>query len=61
MRVAFVERETANHASALLCRVLEVSPSGYYAWRQRARSAHARADDVLTTRSTALHQASRAT
>jgi putative transposase len=61
MRFAFVEREKANHAIALLCRVLAVSASGYYAWRQRAQSAHARDDDALTTRITALHEASRAT
>jgi len=29
----FVEQEKANHAVALLCRVLGVSLSGYWAWR----------------------------
>jgi putative transposase len=56
-----VEREKANHAIALLCRVLVVSASGYYAWRQREHSAHAREDEALTTQITALHEASRAT
>jgi putative transposase len=61
MRFAFVEREKANHAIALLCRVLAVSTSGYYAWRQRVPSAHAREDAALTTQITDLHEASRAT
>jgi len=31
----------------LMCRVLAVSPSGYYAWRQRPSCAHAVADERL--------------
>jgi putative transposase len=61
MRCAFVAREKANHAIALLCRVLAVSTSGYYAWRQRVPSAHAREDAALTTQITDLYAASRAT
>jgi putative transposase len=61
MRFAFVEREKANHAIALLCRVLAVSASGYYAWRHREQSAQEREDAALTTQITALHEASRAT
>ncbi len=56
-----MEREKANHRIALLCRVLGVSPSGYYAWRKRGPSARARADQVLTARIQVLHEQSRAT
>ena len=31
MRFACVHAEKANHAVQCLCRVLQVSPSGYYA------------------------------
>ena len=44
-----------------MCRVLAVSASGYYAWRQRPPSARARADAELTSRITAIYQYSRAT
>jgi len=42
-----VEREKANHAVVRLCRVLGVSPSGYWAWRTRHPSARGRADAQL--------------
>ena len=41
-----------------LCRVLHVSPSGYYAWRRRAPSARTRADVGLTARIRGLHERS---
>jgi putative transposase len=44
-----------------LCRVLGVSPSGYYAWRRRGPSQRAQADLALTVRIRAIHQASRQT
>jgi len=44
-----------------LCRVLKVSPSGYYAWRERAPSRRALDDAVLTERIRAIHAASDAT
>ena len=56
-----MEREKAHHAVALLCRVLDVSPSGYYAWRTREQSARAREDQTLTARIRVIHQASRET
>jgi putative transposase len=57
----FVEREKATYPVVRLCRVLGVSPSGYWAWRKRAPSARARADAELTAHSTAIHRASQAT
>jgi len=44
-----------------MCRVLGVSPSGYYAWRTRPLSARAQADHVLLTRIRAIHVQSRGT
>jgi putative transposase len=57
----FIEREKAAHAVVTLCRVLGVSPSGYWAWRKRQPSPRARADERLTRRIWAIHQASRGT
>jgi len=49
------------HPVTKLCRALEVSPSGFYAWRQREPSPRAKADAQLTLRIHAVHAQSRAT
>jgi transposase InsO family protein len=41
------------------CRVLEVSPSGFYERRSRGPSARQQADEQLTAAITAIHQMSR--
>lgn len=55
----------ANHASqypvAVLCRVLEVSRSGYYAWRRRPVSRRHQADSQLEGQIRQVHTASRRT
>ena len=51
----------AAHSVTTLCRLLAVSPSGYYAWRQRPTSARAREDAALTERIRAQHARSRGT
>jgi len=51
----------AAHAIATMCRLLDVSPSGYYAWRHRGPSARATADRTLQHRVAAIHQQSRGT
>ena len=56
-----MDREKANHAVVTLCRVLGVSPRGYWAWRKRQPSPRARADTELSERIAVLHQASRGT
>jgi pyruvate/2-oxoglutarate dehydrogenase complex dihydrolipoamide dehydrogenase (E3) component len=54
-----VTAHQAFHAVATMCRVLGVSPSGYYAWRKRPLSARARADLELSARIAAIHRESR--
>lgn len=51
----------AFYPVATQCRVLEVSASGYYAWRKRQPSRRQRLDDHLQERIVALHRASRST
>ena len=51
----------AMHKVATMCRVLEVSTSGYYAWLKRPPSKRARADAQLAMRIREIHQHSRAT
>jgi putative transposase len=55
----FVEAERAHHAVRVMCRVLGVSTSGYYSWRDRPLSARRQADEELTATITAIHRASR--
>ena len=49
------------HDVTKLCRALEVSTSGYYAWRDREPSARAKADAELTLKIQVIHEHSRAT
>ena len=51
----------ADHGIVTMCRVLGVSPSGYYAWRQRAPSPRARTDEALSSRIKKLYRDSRGT
>jgi putative transposase len=44
-----------------MCRVLDVSSSGYYAWRKRPASARAQADQRLLRQIRTAHEASRGT
>lgn len=51
----------AEFPIATMCRVLAVSRSGYYAWRNRPPSARAQQDARLTTRIKQIHERSRGT
>ena len=56
MKFGFIHAERAQYPVDLLCTVLEVSRSGYYAWRGRPRSARATADVRLTHQVLAAHR-----
>jgi putative transposase len=56
-----VKAHQAVHPVATQCRVLGLSPSGYYAWRLRPPSARAQADAALTARIQTAHARSRGT
>ena len=60
-RYRFIRAEKAYYPATLLCRVLGVARSGYYAWARNGASARARADEELTARIVAAHARSRAT
>ena len=51
----------AVHRVATMCRVLGVSPSGFYGWRWRPLAARAQADAGLSEKIRAIHQRSRGT
>ena len=57
----FVRAEKASYPVTVLCRVLEVSRPGYYAWCKRPESKRARANRALRVRIKAAHQKSRGT
>ena len=59
MRFAFIAVEKASFPVRLLCRVLEVSRAGFYAWHHRAPALHTQADERLGLEIAAIHAESR--
>jgi putative transposase len=57
----FVAQERAVFPVATMCRVLGVSPSGFWAWLKREPSQRSVSDAELTARITAVHKESRGT
>jgi hypothetical protein len=57
----FIDAERAKLPVSLLCRMLGVSRSGYYAWRRRAPSRKRSEDDALTEKIREVHERSRRT
>ena len=60
-RYRFIHAERATYPVTLLCRVLAVARSAYYAWARRGVSARTTADAALTTQIAAVHARSRRT
>ena len=54
-----IDAEKANYPISLLCRVLKVSRSGYYAWKDRPPSKRAREDASLTEKIKEIYNRSR--
>ena len=55
MRYRFIDDHRTTWPIEVQCRVLEVSRSGYYAWRRRPESHTARRQVELTDRIRAIH------
>ena len=55
MRFVFIEQHARIYPVRLMCRVLGVSPSGYYAWRSRPESQRALANQRLLQEVRRLH------
>jgi putative transposase len=58
VRFSFISKEKAHHSVRLLCEVLRVSRSGFYAWEQRAPSRRATEDARLQCHVVAAFKAS---
>jgi len=59
VKYAFIKANAHRHKVTHLLTVLDVSPSGYYAWLDRPESARAQANRALTAKILAFHKASR--
>ena len=59
MRFAFVEVEKARFPVAMMCRVLEVSRAGFYAWRTRPEAIRVGQDQRLAVEIASIHAESR--
>ena len=55
MKFELVDAEKAQFPIQVLCEVLEVSRSGFYAWRKRPASARATSDEQLAVEIAAAH------
>ena len=62
MRIfGFIAAKRAEHSIKIMCRVLEVSRSGFHAWAAREPSPRTVADAALTGRIAEIHTESRKT
>jgi putative transposase len=61
MTYAFIQAQRAEFPLRRMCRVLAVSPSGYYAWLERPESTRTQANQKLLVEIRAVHEGSRRT
>ena len=61
MKFEFIAENVAMFSVRGMCRVLQVSPSGYYAWLLRPKSERERDNEVLSLEIEAIHDQSRGT
>jgi len=61
MRFEFIRAESAQFPIRLLCKMMGVSKSGYYAWRDRRPSKCARENAILKSEIRVVHAESRGT
>jgi len=54
---AFIAAHTGDHAVSRMCQALQVSTSGYYAWRSRKPSQREQANERLLTAIRRVHRA----
>ena len=59
MKFAFIQTKKAQFPVSAMCRILEVSNSGFYAWCSRPESARARDERRLKVQIRASHEASK--
>ncbi len=59
MRCAFIEAHRGEFEIGVMCRVLRVSPSGYYAWRRRDESQGSQRNQALLVEIRAIHAESK--
>lgn len=61
MRYCFIDTERVNHSVTLLCKVMEVSKSSYYASQCHSESPRAHENKKLSSQIVDIHRASRQT
>jgi putative transposase len=59
MRSQFIAEHGHEYSITLMCQVLEVSVSGFYAWLKRSPSRHSREDAYLAEQVKTVFQANR--
>lgn len=61
MKFGVIERLRREHPIRMMCRLFDVSVSGYYAWRDRPESKRSREDRLLLEKIRVYHKQSRRT